>query len=187
MKLRALSILFLLTTCVAFGYSWEKVRQIRIFVPDRAALNRVWSTGIDYEGVAGKVGGWMEFVANDQDLRELQSGGISYNIVIEDLAAFYESRLSKEPTNALGFGYGSMGGFYTFTEVLQQLDSMRLLYPSLITVRDSVGRSVENRAVWATKISDNPTINEPNEPEVLYTALHHAREPQGMMTILYYM
>jgi len=36
------------------------------------------------------------------------------------------------------------------------------------------------------KISDNPSINE-TEPEVLYTSLHHAREPAGVMSLLYYM
>ncbi|MEK9136951.1 MAG: M14 family zinc carboxypeptidase, partial [Bacteroidota bacterium] len=43
------------------------------------------------------------------------------------------------------------------------------------------------RAVWAVKISDNPSINEPGEPEVLYTSLTHAREPEGMMSVMYYM
>ncbi|HEY6626133.1 MAG TPA: M14 family zinc carboxypeptidase, partial [Ignavibacteriaceae bacterium] len=36
------------------------------------------------------------------------------------------------------------------------------------------------------KISDNPDIDE-NEPEVLYTALHHAREPESMMQMIYFM
>ncbi|HEY7159669.1 MAG TPA: M14 family metallopeptidase, partial [Acidobacteriota bacterium] len=35
--------------------------------------------------------------------------------------------------------------------------------------------------------SDNADTNEPNEPEVLYTALHHAREPESLMTVLYFM
>jgi len=177
----------LLLTSLAFADTTEKFQQIRIFVPDKATLDRVWSAGVDYEGVTGKVGASMEFVVGDHELSELQARGISYEVVIDDLAAYYESQLAKEPVNALGFGFGSMGGFYTFAEVIQQLDSMRLLYPSLITVRDSVGTSWENRALWAVKISDNPSVNEPDEPEVLYTALHHAREPQGMMTILYYM
>ncbi len=100
-------------------------------------------------------------------MRALREKGIAYEVAVEDLAGSYASRLAAGPVNALGFGYGSMGGFYTYTEVLQQLDSMHLQYPSLITQRDSVGRTVENRALWAVKISDNPTINEPGEPEVL--------------------
>ena len=36
------------------------------------------------------------------------------------------------------------------------------------------------------KISDNPDVDEA-EPEILYTALHHAREPQSMMQMIYFM
>ena len=36
------------------------------------------------------------------------------------------------------------------------------------------------------KVSDNPDVDE-DEPEVLYTALHHAREPQSMTSVLYYL
>src|SRR3990167_4545160 len=79
-----------------------------------------------------------------------------------------------------------MGGFYTFNEVVAQLDTMRLLYPNLITVKDSTGSSIEGRTIWAVKISDNPDVNE-NEPQVFYNALTHANEQQGMMTVLYFM
>ncbi len=178
---------FIAVLCITVSvHAEDKFKQIRIFVPDRTVLSQIWSTGIDYEGVTGKIGGNMEFTAGEYELKQLSSKGISYQIVIDDLAAYYAGRLTPEPANALGFGYGSMGGYYTFAEMIQQLDSMRLLYPGLITVRDSIGTTRENRALWAVKISDNPSVNEA-EPEVLYTGVHHAREPEGMMSILYYM
>ncbi|MBM2841313.1 MAG: putative carboxypeptidase [Bacteroidetes bacterium] len=172
---------------LAFSSAPEKFSRVRINVPDRSTLDRIWSTGMDYEGVTGKVGGFMEFVGGEFELHQLRSHGVSFEIIIDDMAKDSESRLQTGPVNVFGFGYGSMGGYYTFAEVLRQLDTMKLQYPSLITVRDSVGRSQEGRGVWVVKISDNPNINEPGEPEVLYTALHHAREPEGMMSVLYYM
>ncbi len=165
----------------------EKFHQIKINVPDHQTLSQIWDSGIDFEGSTGKVGGLMEFIVGDFELEQLSARNIPYEVLIDDLATYTSARIASEPFNPTGFGYGSMGGFYTFTEVLQQLDSMHTLYPNLITVRDSVGGSHEGRALWAVKISDNPTMVEPDEPEVLYTALHHAREPQGMMTVLYYM
>jgi hypothetical protein len=39
-----------------------------------------------------------------------------------------------------------------------------------------IGKSVLRRDIVAIKISDNPTVEEPNEPEVLYMGCHHARE-----------
>jgi carboxypeptidase T len=184
-SLLALLVLFFLS--VDFGRADEKSQQIRIFVPDRSTLDRIWSVGIDYEGMTGKIGGWMEFVASEGQARELTSTGISYEVVVDDLAAFYESRLTPGPVNALGFGYGSMGGFYTFAEVLRQLDTMRLRYPGFISVRDSIGRTTDNRALWMVKITANADIDHHTRPQVLYTALTHAREPQGMMGLLYYM
>lgn len=162
----------------------EVYKQIRVFVPDRATLDRIWSAGIDHEGSAGKIGGTMEFVAGEFELRELTRAGIRFEVIVDDLTKYYQQGLPRTPVNALGFGLGSMGGFYTLQEVLLQLDTMRLLYPHLITARDSIGRSQQGRAIWAVKIGSSQSAG---KPEVLYTALHHAREPQGMMSVVYYM
>jgi carboxypeptidase T len=85
-----------------------------------------------------------------------------------------------------GFGYGSMGGFFTMTEVYARLDSMFALYPNIITQKFSIGTTVQGRPIYVAKISDNPNVNE-SEPQVFYNSLIHAREPQAMMTVMYYM
>lgn len=48
-------------------------------------------------------------------------------------------------------------------------------YPT-ITKRMSIGKSLEGRDIWAIKISDNPEINELDEPTLLFNSMHHARE-----------
>ncbi len=160
---------------------------IRIHVNDATELRDIWSAGLDFEGSAGKPGGWMEFVATPADLRELTARRIAYVVAEPDLAAAAARDLSPVPMNALGFGTGSMGGYYTLAEVGEQLDSMKLLYPSLVTEKQEIGYSIEGRPIWAVRISDNPDSDEPGEPGVLYTSLTHAREPAGMMTVVYYM
>ncbi len=162
-------------------------RTVRIFVPDREFLGRVWSTGIDYEGVTGKPGGWMEFLAGPLEIAGLTGAGIPFEVTDEDPGATLAGRLGAGPLNAMGFGEGSMGGYFTLAEIESQLDSMKILHPSIITGKQAVGYSVEGRTVWGAKISDNPDSNEAGEPEALYTSLIHAREPAGMMTVLYYM
>ena len=37
------------------------------------------------------------------------------------------------------------------------------------------------------KISDDPNTDDPTEPNVLYTAIHHAREPMSMSQTIFYM
>jgi carboxypeptidase T len=85
-----------------------------------------------------------------------------------------------------GFNFGSMGGFYTYDEIVEDLDSMFQLYPNLVTEKYSIGTSHEGRTIWAVKISDNPNIDE-NEPAAGFDALVHAREPQSMATLMYFM
>jgi len=149
------SIIMMTVLCLAAAnsrsQSAEKVSQIRILVNDKETLNRIWSSGIDYEGVEGKIGGWMYFVAAENEQARLTNLGIPYEVVIGDLAGYYEKRLQEKAPPFLGFGFGSMGGFYTNSEVIQQLDSMRLQYPNLITARDSIGRTQQLRACMSSE------------------------------------
>ncbi|MEO0877309.1 MAG: M14 family metallopeptidase, partial [Bacteroidota bacterium] len=67
---------------------------------------------------------------------------------------------------------------------------MRLLYPNLISPRLIVSSSIVThggRPIYWMRISDNPDTDESLEPEVLYTALHHAREPNSLSQMIYYM
>jgi hypothetical protein len=84
------------------------------------------------------------------------------------------------------FTYGSMGGYLTYPEIAAKLDELRAMYPNLISVKQSIGKSTENRDLWVVKISDNPDADE-NEPKVFYNSLTHAREPAGMMQMFYFM
>ena len=57
---------------------------------------------------------------------------------------------------------------------------MRQKYPNLISSKVSIGNTVENRPTYMVKISDNPDIDE-QEPEILYTALIHARDRKSVV------
>jgi hypothetical protein len=172
----------------------ERFSQVRIPVPDPAAMARLADLGVAVDHFHGKVGGMINVFLSEHEIEILKNNNISYTILINDWHEFYAQTLKKagpeiqtSASTPENFKYGTMGGFLTYHEALQQLDSMKILFPSLITGKDSIGHSIEGRPIYAYKISDNPTVNESAEPEVLYTALHHAREPQGMMTVIYYM
>ncbi len=89
------------------------------------------------------------------------------------------------PTN---FQLGSMGGYFTYSEMLSILDNMTTQFPNLITAKQPIGTftSTEGRPIYWLKISDNPNVNE-SEPQILYTALHHAREPASLSQMIFYM
>ncbi len=97
-----------------------------------------------------------------------------------------EDREIPVPQN---FNLGSMGGFTTYDELLADLDKMAALYPNLITAKAPADPNIlthEGRVIYYVKVSDNPNIDE-DEAEVLYTGVHHAREPLSMMNLQYYL
>ncbi len=141
------------------------------------------------------VGGRAEVVVTPAELQVLEDSGLSYSVRIEDIAGYYAQRL-EQGTNGPGgpygtwlnppFGQGSMGGYYTLAELESVLDQMSAAYPNLITTRQSIGTSIQGRALNMLKISDNPGSDEA-EPEMRIDALHHAREPEGMQCTLWFM
>ena len=78
-----------------------------------------------------------------------------------------------------------MGGYYTYDEIVEHLFEINSQYPEL-TELILIGNTLENRDVWAIKLNNN-TDSDEDEPEVLYTGLHHAREPMSYMNLFYYM
>jgi hypothetical protein len=82
-----------------------------------------------------------------------------------------------------------MGGYHTLDEMMAVLDDMRAKFPQLITARTVASDTIETwegRKIYFVKISKNPESDE-DEPQVLYTSLHHAREPNGASQMLFFM
>ncbi|MBX2874585.1 MAG: immune inhibitor A [Saprospiraceae bacterium] len=141
---------------------------------------------------------------SESEIETLRQADFELEILIEDVVSYYKdpqrnSLEERNPTECYvssitdyqvpeNFSLGSMGGFFTYQEMLEQLDAMHAKFPNLITERSRIKNHMTsggNRIYWL-KISDNPAMEEA-EPEVLYTALHHAREPNSLAQLLFYM
>jgi carboxypeptidase T len=136
------------------------------------------------------------------ELEQVKRAGFQVQVLIEDLQAWY--LMNQQATDQRGascadpyvkyttpehYTYGTMGGYQTLEEILATLDAMRSAFPQLVSQRFVISDSLlthEGRPVWGVRLSVNPDVQE-NEPEVLFTALHHAREPIGMTQLLYFM
>ena len=154
-----------------------------------------------------KFGVYIESDFSENDIQKAKMLGMKVEIQIEDVKKFYveqnkgidKSTPSEKNASCSGsssvsypvpanYNHGSMGGFLTLTELYQELDDMAALYPNLISVKAPVSTFLthENRPLYWMRMSDNPNSDEA-EPEVLYTAIHHAREPEAMQQLVYYM
>ncbi len=130
----------------------------------------------DLDIMKSKPGVGVTFVTDAEELAELRSQGYRIAVEIEDMERHYASRI-RGP---------NFGQFHTYSETEDFLDALHAAYPSITTARDSIGTTIEGRAIWAFKISDNPDIDE-SEPEVLFDGMHHAREPMSLEVQLHFM
>ena len=160
-------------------------KQVRVFYSTDNQLSKLQSSGIDIDHSFHKKNNFIEFVANDEEISLIQDLGFELKIIHNDLVSFYQTRLTNDISDR-DFEYGSMGGYYTFSELEEQLNNLHNDYPSIVSEIQSIGITLDGNNIWAVKISDNPNINE-NEPEVLYTGLHHSREPMSYMNLFYFM
>jgi carboxypeptidase T len=73
--------------------------------------------------------------------------------------------------------------YHNYAEMVADINAVEAAKPSIVWVF-SIGKSYQGREIWMAKISDNVKADE-NEPEVLFDALHHAREHMTVEQALY--
>ena len=194
----------------------EKHQRAKISYNQSEDLIKLESFGIPIDHGVHKKG---VFIISDFSISEIQTArnaGYTVDILIEDSKEYFLQRNSinsvaernlfctdqtssdyETPDN---FNLGSMGGYLTYQEMLDQLDLMKSLYPDLITTKENISDFITegqpdssttppiggNGIKWV-KISDNPSNSSENEPQILYTAIHHAREPNSLSQLIFYM
>ena len=165
-------------------------------------FKKVAELGVTVDHGEFRKGGYIIEIS-ETELSILKNSGVKYDLLISDVAKYYVDRNKNSvnskttagglcnPSNIVSpanFHLGSMGGFYTYAEMIAEIDNMAALYPTLITTKQAISpiNSIEGRPLYYVKISDNPSVDE-SEPEVLYNSLHHAREAQSLSQLIYYM
>jgi len=170
--------------------------EVEVIFNDKTAIELFSELGLDLDHFHPELG-VNRVLLPQEELKILRDNRIPFEVIIDDVASAIERRnieylaknpLTEDEKTTAGFELGGMGGFYTYAEVLAQLDEMKTLYPDLITDKFSIGTTSEGRTIWAVKISDNPDVDESAaEAPVYFDALHHAREPASMATVINYM
>lgn len=182
----------------------QKYHRAKIYYNSPKDLLLLANQGVAIDHVKLKKGVFIESDFSDNELKIVKGLGLKYDIVIKDVQEYYKNqnattKSGNKNQSCLGanqlspavpshYNGGSMGGFLTYNEMLQELAEMQSLYPNLITVKAPISGFLteENRPVYWVRMSDNPNTDEP-EPEILYTALHHAREPGSLQQVIFYM
>jgi len=134
-----------------------------VSIETSADMERLGELALDIVRV--EPGRWVEIVTRDRQVAELREEGFQVRILVADMEADYARRQ----------GAKNFGPYHTYSETVAELDAIHAAYPHITTEKVSLGTTHEGRDIWAIKVSDNPELLE-DEPEVLFDALHHARE-----------
>lgn len=127
------------------------------------------------------------YIASHDDVYKFNALGVG----IEELRDGYiEARITQtkmEELTSLGWKVEAreeeradpkiVTAYHDYPWLTAKLDSVHAAYPA-ITKKISIGKSVQNRDLWAFLITDNPDSSE-NEAEVRFTATIHGNEPVG--------
>lgn len=200
----------------------ELYHKVKINYISSENFEKLLESGIPLDHGIHKKNSYFESDFSESEIQLIENLNIDYNIEIYDLKSYYKNRnnpthkdyISKsntknvtcEESNIADYttpqNYdvkdgNNFGGFYTYSEMLEELDQMHQLYPNLISARldikdpntdddPHIHQTYEGRFLQWVKISDNPNQSE-SEPQILYTAIHHAREPASLQQLIFYM
>ncbi len=172
MKFRA-AVLFLVvvTASSRMAVSSENPMLVRIELSGETDINRLSGLHFDISYVTDT---FAEIVAFPEDIEKLGEAGFDYEIIYEDMVSFYQER---NPLNL------DMGGYPTFDEAIDIMDSLQNRFPMIVSSKWSIGTTWDDNDLWVFKISDYVNSDD-NEPEVFFNSLIHAREPIGMTWLL---
>ncbi|HOD53090.1 MAG TPA: M14 family zinc carboxypeptidase [Candidatus Cloacimonadota bacterium] len=162
-----------------------KYSSLRVNCPNDIQLKKLLTQGFDVMVKEGVKNNQVKVIANQYDRQKLNQLGYTYDVEHEDITAFLKTRFTQPSVRNNQIGQGSMSGYFTYTEIVDFVDSLHTAYPNIMSAPVTIGQTAEGHSIQAYKISDNPNSNE-SEPEVLITGMHHAREPMSIVAPLYY-
>ena len=176
----------------------QKYSLLKVFVNNEQDMKRINDKGLFLDHAESHNGEFLETWLSASEIEMLKRSGVRYETLVEDFQTYYNEQHKMTPSemedaiqkSADEFSvshsiFGTMGGYLTYAEVVNKLDSMRIQYPNLISEKFSIGNSLENRAMWTVRVSNNPNTTT-GRPEVWFHSLIHAREPMSMVQNIYF-
>jgi carboxypeptidase T len=200
------SFLFILLSISIFAQGTPEYSRAKILLENEESIHELNALGVLCHGHHAR-GRYFISDFSKREIRIIKEAGFEVEILIDDVQGHYVDQNEHAHDHRAGetdcsdpseegiqtpanFELGSTGGYLTYAELLAELDEMHNQYPNLISAKAPISTTLlthEGREVQWVRISDNPIMDEDTEPEILYSAITHAREPGGMMQMVFYM
>ena len=147
----------------------ETTRLVVVNLPEHDHVYRMSDYGITILDAGDD---YATALVNSSEQALLIAAGYRVDVIIEDYQAYKDSIFDR-------------GFYHTYAQVYSVLDSFATDYPAICRL-DTIGYSVQNRAIWAMRVTDNPQIEE-HEPEIRLPANMHGDEHIGTEITLYFL
>ncbi len=146
---------------------------VRLQVKTQEEFERLAPLNLD---VASSLrGSHVDVVIDARDMDRIALLGFKYDVLVDDLQASLSSVLVE-----------GLGDYHSYSEATDELLAAAESHPDIARA-ETIGRTYQNRPIWAIKISDSPAFDDPHEPDVLFVGVHHARELMTVEVVLYLM
>lgn len=167
----------------------------RVWFSDGFSRNDAEEVGVEIEHGFLKGNTYAEAYFNEWTLDTLRRRGVRVDILIDDAEARNRAEIAlralkperrAEVASPANFRLGAMGGFYTLEQIYGEFQRMRTMFSQLVSEPMKIGESHEQRPLYVYRFGTAQAAAS-NKPEVLYTALHHAREPGSASNLIYFL
>lgn len=144
------------------------ISQVEITITNRADLERLVQAEYDVDSVRGSR---VILYVDDDELASLSGEG-------------WLTKMLKPPATLPGSrSPQALGDYNSYAVMTAMLDAYATNFPSLCR-KVSLGKSVQNRELWAVKITTNPDVAA-DKPKFKYISTMHGNEPLGTEMCLY--
>ncbi len=177
--------LVVFTDCISSQY-----KIIRVYPSSEKSIDLLLSSPISHS-IHKSQSDAYDLILSSFEFDEFLLLKLPYTVISENAEETYLKQLESTNHNQLldnneYFRLGSIGGYFTLNEIYSEIDRMAAKYPDYFS-KDSIGTSIEGRTIFSYCIGYSACSNNSLLPQVLITALHHAREPGSIFTVIYYL
>ena len=145
-----------------------KISKVVVTLPERRDLESLVQAGYDVDSVAGNS---VVLYADSDEVYSLTAAGWKLQV------------FEPPPPGPIVPQPRDLGSYNNYSNMTAMLDNYAASFPSVCR-KISVGKSVQNRDLWALKITSNPDLSA-DKPKFKYISTMHGNEPVGTEMCLY--
>lgn len=164
--MRKMLVILVIMVCVVSAQD----RIVRVYASAIHDLKRI-SEKMDLDIAGARGGEYYDIFADSELLLRIMNSGLSYEVIVHDLAQAKESVRAQ---------------YLSYAEIEDSLRQLAQDYPGICMFDSLPIVTHEGNWIYGIKISDNPYIEDDGEPGFLIDGTHHSNEWACVPVVLFF-